>query len=161
MSLIYSPFWDFLDTVTDQVDSLNKHLEQHGVPRDAKSVTILPNKSSLFAPAIDVYDEEKQIEVHASIPGTDQKDISIDFDPKTNQVTISGETQTSNEEKKKELYIKERSAGHFKRTVQLSRNIKIDEEKIKAKYNNGVLELTLPKTPESSAPKRKIPIENL
>ncbi len=184
MSLVYSPFWDFIDTVTDQVDSLNRHLEEHGVPRDGKSVTTIPNKSlngneistsninkrdpfyvdwddnTLFAPTIDVYDTEKQIDVHASVPGTDQKDINIDFDPKTNQLTISGETQTLNEEKQKELTIKERRTGKFERTVQLSRNIKIDEENIKAKYNNGVLELTLPKSPESTAPKRKILIEN-
>ncbi len=183
MSFYYSPIWDFVDSITDQVDSLNKELKDAGVTRENYSnqnkkqvsksnnnkldrwdpfpIKISNNIDGLFTPAIDVYNSDKQIEVYASIPGAAQKNINVDFDSKSNQLTISGETESSTEEKKKDLTIKERSSGKFKRTVKLSKDIEVDEENIKAKYNNGVLGLTIPRKAESIAPKRKITIENL
>ncbi len=185
MSFYYTPFWDFVDSITDQVDSLNRELKDAGVTRDInnknqKQVSKSNNNvnkqlnkwdpfsfnfdndiDGLFTPAIDVYNNDKHVEVHASIPGADPKNVNIEFDSNSNQLTISGETESSSEEKKKDLTIKERRSGSFKRTVQLSKDIEIDEENIKAKYNNGVLELVIPKKAESVAPKRKITIENL
>ncbi len=116
-----------------------------------------------FSPALDIYDREKQVELYVSIPGIDEKNINVEFDSKLNQLTISGEIESSlTKENKKDLISKERNSGKFIRIVKLY-YIKIDEENIKKKYNNGVLELIIAKKVETNTPnlKRKLSIQNL
>ncbi len=97
-----------------------------------------------FRPEVDVTEGEKGIYVKADIPGLEQKDINVEI--KDNVLTISGEKKYENEEKSEKEHRIERSYGSFSRSFSLPENI--NREKIKAKYNNGVLKLELPKTKE-------------
>ena len=99
----------------------------------------------------DIKDEGDRFELEADLPGFDKKDIHLDIDGDC--LKISAERHSEHEEKdKKGKYVRcERSYGSYAREFDLS-NVKADE--IKAKYENGVLKLTLPKKQQTiSAPK--------
>lgn len=80
--------------------------------------------------------------VKAEIPGVTKDDIHVTIDG--NQVSISAEVKQEKEEKEGERVLcSERSYGMASRTFSLADEV--DQSKVQAKYNNGVLELTLPK----------------
>ena len=97
-----------------------------------------------FNPQIkmDVTESDQGYLVKAEIPGVNKEDVQIEIDG--NQVSISAEVKKEKEEKKGEMTLRsERYYGKQYRSFTLSHDI--DEAKAEAKYNNGVLELTLPK----------------
>ncbi len=99
--------------------------------------------------ALDVREDESQYMVEASMPGMNPDDIDISLDD--NVLTISGESQQENEREQGQYHIRERRMGRFSRSLRLPNNV--DEEKINANYENGVLKLKLPKT-EETKPRR-------
>ena len=97
----------------------------------------------------DILDKGDHYLMEAELPGFSKEDIHISMDG--NLLTIQAE-HSDEKEKKEEQYVrKERSYGSYTRSFDIS-NIKADE--ISASYNNGVLELTLPKA-EPSKPQAK------
>ncbi|KAH3672343.1 hypothetical protein WICMUC_004315 [Wickerhamomyces mucosus] len=104
------------------------------------------NNSSSIIPAVDVLDKKNKYELHFSIPGAKKDDINLDFNPKTNEITVNGIIPEHEEDLDlSNMTIHERSTGNFSRSVKLPSNTKLDETKIKANYDNGVLILNLPK----------------
>jgi len=96
---------------------------------------------------MDVKEADGQYLVKAEIPGVNKDDIHVTVDG--NRVSISAEVKQEKEEKEGERVIRcERSYGMASRSFSLSDEV--DQSKVQAKYNNGVLELTLPKKPGSS-----------
>ncbi len=104
----------------------------------------------------DIKDEGDCFELEADLPGFDKKDIHLDINGDV--LKISAERHSEHEESnKKGKYIRcERSYGAYYREFDLS-NIKSDE--IKAKYENGVLKLTLPKKDEIVPESKHLEIE--
>jgi HSP20 family protein len=72
-------------------------------------------------------------------------------------VTLSGEKKQDEEVEKKNYYRKERSYGSFTRSFHLP--VEVQADKAKAKFENGVLEIRIPKTEEAKKKEKKIPIE--
>lgn len=101
-------------------------------------------------PAIDILDEDNQITVRAEIPGVDKKDLSIEV--KGNLLTISGEKKY----KKEKANHVECSYGKFQRVVRLPATV--DTEKAEASYSDGVLNITMTKTSDSSV--KRIPLKD-
>ena len=94
----------------------------------------------------DIKDEGDHYELIADLPGFDKKDIKLDVNGDT--LTVCAERHSEHEEKdKKGKYVRcERSYGSYSRSFDLT---KVNDDEIKAKYENGVLKLTMPKkTPE-------------
>jgi len=102
-----------------------------------------------WSPDIDVAETDNDITVKAEIPGIDPKDIDISITGDT--LTIKGEKKESKEEKSKSYHHIERSYGSFSRTINLPTRVITD--KVAAKNNYGVLEITLPKKEESRTKK--------
>jgi HSP20 family protein len=93
---------------------------------------------------VDVYDTEDEVVVKASLPGVQPDDIDISV---TGQlVTIKGRTQQEHEERAENFYRHERRHGAFIRQIELPSEVKSDEAE--ATYENGVLQLKLPKAEE-------------
>jgi HSP20 family protein len=91
---------------------------------------------------MDVREEEKGYVISAEIPGVKKEDIQVAVEG--NQVSISAEVKSLKEEKKDDKVLRrERYFGKVSRTFSLSQDV--DESAAQAKYNDGVLELTLPK----------------
>ena len=103
----------------------------------------------------DIRDTGKEYVLEAELPGYDKSDIGIDV--RDGYLTISASHTEENDEKdKKGNYLRrERSFGSMTRTFDVS---EIEEEEIKASFNNGVLELILPKKAEKAEISRKIEI---
>lgn len=104
----------------------------------------------VLAPAIDVSEDDEQYLVRAELPGVNKDDISITLEDGV--LHISGETKREQEEKQGGRVIRqERHYGKYVRSLRLADAV--DEQKVKAKYKDGVLELVLPKS-ESVKPKQ-------
>ena len=102
---------------------------------------------------VDVEEDEKAFTVKAEIPGVKKEDIDVRVDGR--QVTIAAEVKEDKEEKKEgRLLRSERRYGYASRSFLLDNEV--DQAAVDAKYNNGVLELRLPKKTQPSA--RKITV---
>lgn len=104
---------------------------------------------------MDVAEDDKTYRVKAEIPGVKKEDIKVAIDG--NQVSISAEVKKEKEEKKGETVIRsERYYGRQARTFTLFCDI--DSNAAAAKYEDGVLELTLPKK-SNGAPVKQVAVQ--
>jgi HSP20 family protein len=109
------------------------------------------NDDAAFSPSVNIREEENAYFVEVDLPGVAKEDIAVDVED--NRLTISGEKKFK-EEIKEDNYNKiESFYGSFKRVFDLPDTI--DTEKIEAKNDNGVLEVTLPKLPKEEIIKSK------
>jgi len=104
----------------------------------------LPVEQMEWAPAIEVFEKEDKFVVKAELPGMKEEDIDISVIGDT--LTIKGERKAESEVKGEDYYCCERSYGSFFRSVPLPSTV--DTSKVAADYDNGVLEVTLPKKAE-------------
>ena len=103
---------------------------------------------------MDVKEDDKAYVVHAEIPGVKKEDIQVSIDG--NQVAISAEVKRQKEEKQAEKTLRtERYYGKVYRAFSLAQDV--DQEQAQARYENGVLELTLPKRAASAT--RKLTVQ--
>ena len=104
----------------------------------------------------DIRDEGDSYLLEADLPGFDKKDIHLDLSGNT--LTIYAERHSEHEQKdKKDKYVRvERSYGRYSRQFDVSA---IDAEKITAKYENGVLRLTMPKKQQTLPEAKHLEIE--
>jgi HSP20 family protein len=103
--------------------------------------SLVKSGGSSFVPKVDVIENDNQYEIHVAVPGVNKDDLKIDLHD--NYLTISGERKISEEKKEKNFRSIETQYGSFTRSFSLPENVAV--EKIDAKYNNGILELTIPK----------------
>jgi len=97
---------------------------------------------------MDVKEDEKGYTVHADIPGVNKDDIHVTLDGNT--VSISAEVKKNSEQKEGEKVLRrERYVGHASRSFSLENEV--DEASASARYQDGVLELVLPKKAAASA----------
>ena len=102
----------------------------------------------------DIRDEGDKFVLEAELPGFKKEDIKLDL--KDGVLTISAQHSSENEEKKDSYVRRERRYGSFSRSFDVSG---IQEDHISAAYNNGVLELTLPKAQPVVPASRQIEIQ--
>ena len=100
------------------------------------------------APALDVFEDKDDVVIKAELPGIDKENIEVNLTD--NMLTIKGEKKKEAEVKEENYYRCERSYGSFVRTFSLPDVI--EEEKVKAEFKDGVLDLYLPKS-EKAKPK--------
>jgi HSP20 family protein len=107
-------------------------------------------------PAVDVSETDKAYEIVAELPGMDEKDVEVKV--ASGVLTIKGQKQDEKEEKQKDYYMRERSFGSFQRSFQVPDGV--DSDKIEAKFKNGVLTVTLPKSTEAQTAEKKIAVKS-
>ncbi len=108
-----------------------------------------------FVPAIDVYEEKDTVVVEATLAGI--KPEEVDINVHDDVLTLEGKRQTSSEIDEKNYYRKEVRSGSFHRSVVLPASVQAD--KAKAKFENGMLRVLLPKETKSKPKNIKINIE--
>jgi HSP20 family protein len=109
----------------------------------------------LAVPAVDVAEDEKAYHITAELPGLSEKDIEVELSG--DMLTISGEKRDEREEKEKSHHFSERRYGSFRRSFALPQGV--DRDKVEATFKNGVLSLTLPKTPDAMQRQKKIEVK--
>jgi HSP20 family protein len=102
-----------------------------------------------WAPAVDLLEREDSLVLKADLPGLTEGDVQIEV--RGDVLTIAGERKAEHEEKQNGYYRVERSFGRFSRSLQLPDGV--DADRIAAAFENGVLEVTIPK-PEQRQPRR-------
>ncbi len=102
-----------------------------------------------WMPAMDLVEQDDSFVLRADLPGMRQEDVSIEFED--NVLTVSGERRSEHEERKEGFHRIERAFGAFSRTLALPKGI--DPEAITAGFDDGVLEVRIPK-PEETRPRR-------
>ena len=105
-----------------------------------------------WIPHVDIYEDDGAITIKAELPGMQREDIMLDASQ--GMLTISGRKQVEHAEHIQCYHILERQYGSFKRSVTFSENVKIED--IDARFENGVLEVVLPKISQDAV--RQIPI---
>lgn len=107
----------------------------------------------VFVPAAEIAEEKEHYLMSIDLPGFKKEDINIDISE--NVLTLSGERKRATYDSQKNWQRAERSYGTFRRSFQLPKTVALD--KIEAHYEDGVLNLYIPKAPP--AEKRKIEIQ--
>lgn len=102
-------------------------------------------REGLWQPAVDIYENAEAVVMKVEIPGVDQKDVEVKIEE--NMLVLRGERRQEESVQKENYHRIERYYGTFQRSFSLPSNI--DQEKVKASYDKGVLTLTLPKRPEN------------
>jgi HSP20 family protein len=109
---------------------------------------------TMLVPQVNVSETSKEVCITAELPGVSEKDIDVTLDDDV--VTLRAEKKFERREEKENFHFVERSFGTFQRSLRLP--FPLDPEQVQARFENGVLTVTLPKTqaPERS---RKIQIQ--
>jgi HSP20 family protein len=102
---------------------------------------------------VDLKETDENYLVEADLPGIKKEAIDIDFH--NNYLVISAKRDESMEDKKENYVRRERHYGEFKRSFYIDN---VDEDKIQASFNDGVLKIILPKLTKGNDKKRKIDI---
>jgi len=138
--------WTGLGTLKQEMDRL---VDRFFEPR-------LEEFSALagWVPKLDVSETKDAIVVKAETAGVDQKDIQISLQEQL--LTIKGEKRQEKDEKDEQYHRMERSYGSFTRSVRLP--VPVDAGKVSASFKNGLLTITLPKTPAAKG--TTIPIKD-
>jgi len=105
-------------------------------------------------PRIEVTDDDKNVRITAELPGMDKKDIELLLDDGV--LTIRGETRSENEDAKRQF--SERYYGKFERRVHIG--YEIDEDKVRASFKNGLLEITVPKDESAQSRVKRISLDS-
>jgi HSP20 family protein len=99
-----------------------------------------------FVPKVDIVENEKAYELFVAVPGMNKEEFKIDLNE--NVLTVSGERKFAREKKENNFRSIETQYGTFSRSFVLPENV--DAAQINAKYNNGVLEILVPKDEKKS-----------
>ncbi len=138
--------WPFLDERWRYNDDLLRGLSNYfGARPTARSAGVFP--------PLNFYDDGTTLMVRAEIPGANRKTLEVTS--QADQLTIRGERRITTPGANANYHRREREEGQFRRVVTLP--YPVDAEKIRATYQNGVLEVLLPRAAESLP--RQIPIQ--
>jgi HSP20 family protein len=105
--------------------------------------------SGAWSPPVDIYETDEALVLKAELPGFSRDDIGIEL--KENTLSIKGERKREDEVKEGNYHRMERVYGAFQRSFMLPTTV--EQEKVRASYKDGILELHLPKVP-AAQPKR-------
>jgi HSP20 family protein len=135
----------------DEMDRVFERFE-HGWPRWP---SLFRRNGELTVPDFDVRENTNSIVVEAELPGVDEKEVTVTLS--NGVLTIKGEKKQQKEEKSENYYLAERSFGTFERAIRLPDTV--DDAKVEAKFDKGVLKVTAAKRPEAVKAERKIEIK--
>lgn len=109
-----------------------------------------------FSPRVDIADSETKVTFHAELPGLKKEDVKISITD-GNVLTIRGEKKREEKTEDKNFLRVERSWGSFTRSFALPDNL--DTSKVDASFDNGVLNVSIPKSEPSKPKEQEISIK--
>lgn len=133
MSLLKLKNNDFFPSISEWMDDF---FDKDFLPFNSKLA-----KMGTVVPAVNIKDDKENYSLELAVPGMKKEDLKINLDK--GMLTISSENKEEKEEKKGDYTRREFCFNSFSRSFSLPENI--DEENIKANYNDGVLSLVIPK----------------
>ncbi|KAF9219803.1 small heat shock protein [Gyrodon lividus] len=145
MRFYYDPFTEF-DRLFD--DAFSSRFRQPSALTEGAREP----RESVFRPKMDLHEDSESNTVTATfdLPSLKQDDVRVDVS--TDHLTVSGETKVDQSRDEGGYSVRERAYGRFSRTLHLPQGTK--PEDVKAKMENGVLNVTFPKAQPQQQPKR-------
>lgn len=107
-------------------------------------------RATVVAPRMDVSEDDKEIRITAEMPGATPDNISVTVED--DLLTIRGEREQERETSRKNYHMVERTVGVFQRSLRLP--TPVDPEKVEARFDNGVLTITVPKSAAAQRSRR-------
>jgi HSP20 family protein len=127
--------FDRLATLREEMDGL--------FDNSFRSFFRSPSSFNLWSPAVDVYEDKDQFTVVVEAPGMKKEDVNLSLHD--GSLTISGERKR--DDKSEQPFRSERFVGKFQRSITLP--ARVDVNKVKATYQDGLLKVVLPKAEEA------------
>ncbi len=147
MSLVrWEPFRDLLSLQERMNRFYDQSLRTAATPSEEQLGT--------WAPSVDIYETEKEIVLRADLPGIKLEDVDIRVE--NNVLTVRGERKFEKDVKQDSYHRVERVYGSFARTFTLPNTV--NAEKIHATYEQGVLQILMPKREEARPKQIKIEV---
>ena len=125
-----------------------------GLPELTTPRTSVWGGTEMVVPSMDVRETDDAVELTAELPGLDEKEVDLSI--ANGVLTLKGEKKYEHEEKDENVHVMERRYGSFMRRFRLPETV--DQDTIDAKFDKGVLKVTMPKREETKKPERKIKI---
>jgi len=138
----WKPFGDLMDSFEEMERRMRKAYGEEGTE----------SESMVWAPRVDIKENEGELVVQAEVPGMKKEDFNVNM--KEGVLSISGEKRSEEKTEGDNWHRIERVFGRFQRSFYIP--TEVDDKKIKAAYKDGVLTVTLPKREE--AKRKEIPI---
>lgn len=148
----------FLDPWVDMRAEMDRAFENFfsgGWPAFFRMKALSKNGGAdIVVPEVDVKENGKEIVIAAELPGLDEKDVELTV--QDGVLTMKGTKSQEREEEKDNFFLKERHYGSFQRSFRLPPSV--DQEKIVADFDKGVLKIVLPKKSEAQTAAKKISV---
>jgi len=143
------PLWDSdFDTLREEMSNLfGRRLFSRG---------LLPGwfESNSSLPRVNMIETPETLTVEAELPGVEPQDLDISMEG--GELRIRGERKAPEEKGRVDYLRRERSFGPFERVIELP--VKVDVERVQAKFSSGVLQIVLPKSSESRSKRIEVKV---
>ncbi len=139
----------------DDMESLKKEMDNLW-SRFFGETSLAKSFQKEWTPTTDATETAEEIVIKAELPGIDPKDIDVSITG--DLLTIKGEKKQEEEKTEGHFHHRECYYGSFQRSFRLPATVQPD--KIEAKFDKGVLKITLPKTEEAKSKEIKIPVKS-
>jgi HSP20 family protein len=154
---LFGPF----DELHDRIDRLFSDVSRgFGMPDmwgdGSRMGTSMWGGGGRLMPSMEMHEADGKVMISAELPGVDEKDIDISV--QEDMLTISGEKKAEVEHKEGSGHRTERTYGSFSRSVTLP--FTIEPDKVEARFDKGVLKLTIPRPAEARQNVKKIQIKH-
>lgn len=143
------PFLGGYRDLQDEINRMFNYVIGGGLPSEREGAA-----QGAWAPAMNVLENKDNIMISADLPGMTEKDIDITILGDT--LTIKGEKKHEEKKEEENYHMFERTYGAFQRTVALPASV--ENDKAKASFKNGVLEIKIPKKEEAKPKQLKVNI---
>jgi HSP20 family protein len=140
--------WDPRRELATMQDSINRFVRESYSPEGPEEALTTTN----FAPPVDIYEDEHNITLKMEVPGIDEKDVDVRIENTT--LTVHGERKIEKEEKEENFRRVERHYGSFTRSFTLPSSV--DTGQVSARYDKGILKISLAKKAESKPKQIKV-----
>ena len=145
--------WDELREMERHMDEMTRHPLMMG--RRPLVWWRVPTEELGWTPSVEVYEKGDNFVVRAELPGMKKEELDISVLGDT--LTIKGERKTESEVKEEDYYRCELCYGKFSRSVGLP--TAVEAGKVEANYENGILQITLPKAKEAKPKKIEVKVK--
>jgi HSP20 family protein len=140
--------WDPRRDLATMQDRINRFVRESYSPEGPEEALTTTN----FAPPVDIYEDEHNITLKMEVPGIDEKDVDVRIENTT--LTVHGERKIEKEEKEENFRRVERHYGSFTRSFTLPSSV--DTGQVSARYDKGILKISLAKKAESKPKQIKV-----
>ena len=143
-----------MQALRSEIDHVFEGFQPGDWSRRLRSV-FLPGRSARGYPLVNIYEDSEAIHVEALAPGLDTDSLEVSV--KGNTLTLAGEKTPLPAVDDEAYHRSERATGRVARTLQL--DSEVDQDNIDARYENGVLMVTLPKSERAKPKKIAVSVE--